>query len=217
MDMVAATEVYSDQFRVAIYTFGTSATNAGLSTIAPLTSNLSAAKTLASAIDLMTTPYQNYADDTDTDFNSILTGINSEITGVNNDGTSAAKPLKYVFFVSDGVDDHVGGTCSRPTTTGSDPQTGKQYVRCQQPLDISICTTMKNRGIKIAVLYTTYLPLPTNNWYNNWIAPFQSSIGTTMQSCASPGLYFEVSPSQGISDALNALFRKTVSQAHLIQ
>jgi hypothetical protein len=36
-----------------------------------------------------------------------------------------------------------------------------------------------------------------------------------MQACASPGLYFEVSPTQGISEALSALFQKAVSQARL--
>ena len=44
-------------------------------------------------------------------------------------------------------------------------------TRCQEPIDTSFCTTIKNRGIKVAVLYTTYLPLPTNCWYNEWIAP----------------------------------------------
>jgi hypothetical protein len=38
-----------------------------------------------------------------------------------------------------------------------------------------------------------------------------------MQSCASPGLYFEVSPTQGISDAMNALFQKAVTSARLIK
>jgi hypothetical protein len=38
-----------------------------------------------------------------------------------------------------------------------------------------------------------------------------------MQSCASPGLYFEVSPTQGISDAMNALFQKAIAEAHLTQ
>jgi hypothetical protein len=75
----------------------------------------------------------------------------------------------------------------------------------------------KNRGIKIAVLYTTYLPLPTNPWYNTWIAPFQSEIATKMQSCASPDLYFEVSPSQGVSDAMNALFKKALAEARITQ
>jgi hypothetical protein len=36
-----------------------------------------------------------------------------------------------------------------------------------------------------------------------------------MESCASPGLYFEVSPSEGISDAMNALFQKALAQARL--
>jgi hypothetical protein len=38
-----------------------------------------------------------------------------------------------------------------------------------------------------------------------------------MQSCASPDLYFEVSPTQGISDAMTALFKKAMGQARLTQ
>ena len=65
------------------------------------------------------------------------------------------------------------------------------------------------------MLYTTYLPLPTNGWYNTWIAPFADQIATNMQSCASPGLYFEVGPNQGISEAMTALFQKAVAMARL--
>jgi hypothetical protein len=65
------------------------------------------------------------------------------------------------------------------------------------------------------VLYTTYLPLPTNSWYNTWIAPFASSISQKMASCASPGLFFEVSPSQGVSDAMTALFRQSINSVRL--
>jgi hypothetical protein len=36
-----------------------------------------------------------------------------------------------------------------------------------------------------------------------------------MEACASPGLYFEVSPTQGISQAMNALFQKAVSDARI--
>ena len=36
-----------------------------------------------------------------------------------------------------------------------------------------------------------------------------------MESCASPGLYFEVSPTQGISEAMNALFQKAVADARI--
>jgi len=38
-----------------------------------------------------------------------------------------------------------------------------------------------------------------------------------MEACASPGLYFEVNPTQGIADAMNALFQKAVQQAHLVK
>ena len=133
------------------------------------------------------------------------------------DGATSSSPQKYLFFVSDGVADRINGSpgCSQPVTNGSDPQTGKSYVRCQEPLDVDFCDTIKKRGIKIAVLYTTYLPLPTNAWYMKWIAPFADQIGKNMQSCASSGLYFEVSPTQGISEAMNALFQKAVAQARL--
>ena len=216
MDTAKSTAVFSNQFRMAIYTFGASAKKSGLDTIQSLTSNLSTAKSAAAAIDLMTVPYQNYAADTATNFGDTLTDMDDAITKPGA-GTTAAAPQKYLFFVSDGVADRINGSpgCSRPVTNGSDPQTGKSYVRCQEPLDVSFCTKIKDRGIKIAVLYTTYLPLPTNAWYNTWIAPFASQIGPNMQSCASPGLYFEVSPTQGISEAMNALFQKAVAQARL--
>jgi hypothetical protein len=83
---------------------------------------------------------------------------------------------------------------------------------------------MKNRGVKIAVLYTTYLQLPTNPWYMTWIDPFNagpwgpspnSQIAQKMQACASPGFYFEVSPTQGISEAMNTLFAKAVMDARI--
>ena len=68
------------------------------------------------------------------------------------------------------------------------------------------------------MLYTTYLDLPTNAWYNSWIKPFNagpydpasvnSEIARKMEDCASPGFYFEVTPTQGISEAMNALFQQ---------
>jgi hypothetical protein len=36
-----------------------------------------------------------------------------------------------------------------------------------------------------------------------------------MKACASPGLFFEVTPTQGIGDAMNALFLQAVATARL--
>jgi hypothetical protein len=164
----------------------------------------------------MSIPYQNYASDTQTDFHDVFQDVDKEIPTAG-DGVTKANPQKVLFFVSDGVADRAVGSpdCSKTTTNGKDAQTGKKYVRCQEPLDVALCTDIKKRGVKIAVLYTTYLPLPTNGWYNTWIAPFASEIATNMEACASPGLYFEVSPTEGISDAMTALFQKAVQQARL--
>jgi hypothetical protein len=206
MDTATEVRLNPDQFRMAVHTFGSSCTDLKLTTITALTKDLAKAKTEASAIDLMTIPYQGYYKDQCTNFDKTLTDTNSAITkpGV---GDSASSPQKILFFVADGVADAYNPwSCSRPITSST---------RCQEPLDISYCETIKKRGIKIAVLYTTYLPLPTNSWYNTWIKPFSSDIGPNMKKCASDGLYFEVSPTQGIADAMIALFQKVVSQARL--
>lgn len=214
MDTASATAMVSNEFRMAIYTFGTSADSPGLTKIFPLSSNLSSAKSAASKIDLMTVQYQGYNNDQDTDFDGVLAGMNKEISAPG-DGVSPANPQKLLFLVSDGVSDaYYPSTCTKPTTSG----------RCQEPLTVADCTALKNRGIKIAVLYTTYLALPTNAWYMTWIDPFNpgpygpsvnSEIAKNMQACASPGYYFEVSPTDGISQAMNTLFQKAVQQARL--
>jgi Flp pilus assembly protein TadG len=214
MDTAAATQTYSSQFRMAIYDFGAAASTAGLRALFSLSSSLSSAKSAAGNIDLMTVKGQNDNNDQDTQFSKIMPAINTAISAPGA-GTSSA-PLKYLFFVSDGVaDEYNPGSCIKATTSSG---------RCQSPLNATLCTTIKNRGIKIAVLYTTYLALPTNAWYNSWIAPFNagpygpspnSQIAQNMQSCASPGLYFEVSPTQGISEAMNALFQKAVADARI--
>jgi Flp pilus assembly protein TadG len=207
------TATYTSQFRMAIYDFGASAQTAGLRTLFALSSNLDNAKTEAGKIDLMSVNGQNDNNDQDTPYTTALNALNAAIA---NPGTgTAAAPQKYVFFVSDGVaDEYNPAGCTKPTTNG----------RCQSPINPNLCKALTDRGIKVAVLYTTYLALPTNQWYNDWIKPFNtgpygpspnSQIATNMKTCASPGFYFEVSPTQGISEAMNALFEKAVADARI--
>ncbi|MGY8637765.1 pilus assembly protein [Bradyrhizobium sp. 14AA] len=218
MDTAGATQTYSNQFRMAIYDFGAASSSIGLRALFALSSSLSSAKTAAANIDLMGVYGNNdaYTKDMDSPFSSVFPALNNLISAPGA-GTSSA-PLKYVFFVSDGVADENNSGCLKPIkSVGS-------MSRCQSPIDTSLCDTLKNRKIKVAVLYTTYLQLPTNSWYMSWIDPFNqppfgpspnSEIAQKMQSCASPGLYFEVSPTQGISDAMNALFKKAVADARI--
>jgi Flp pilus assembly protein TadG len=188
------------QYQMAIYTF-----DYALNTIQTLTSSLSSAQSQATKIDVLTVYKNNWLtssnnnSDADTNFTNAMTNINTVMPAPGNgSNASGDTPQEVLFIVTDGVDDAM--------INGS---------RKQRLFDTNNCTTVKNRGIRIAVLYTTYYPLPTNSWYTTYISPFQSQIGPTLQSCASPGLFFEVSTGGDISVAMNALFQKAVSTAYL--
>ncbi|QQN64734.1 pilus assembly protein [Bradyrhizobium diazoefficiens] len=221
MDTAAKTETYSNQFRMAIYDFGASSKTIGLRALFSLSASLSSAKTAAASIDLMGVYGNNdaYTADKDTQFSKIFPAM-ANLIPASGSGTSSA-PLKYLFFVSDGVADESNAACSK---TMYNSRWGNISPRCQSPLDATLCDALKKNNVKIAVLYTTYLKLKDNQWYMDWIDPFNqppfgpspnSEIAQNMQKCASPGLYFEVSPTEGISDAMNALFKKAVADARI--
>jgi len=196
----------SQQYQVAIYTFN----NSGLNTIQLLTPNLANAQSAAANINVLEVYSNNYLtkannnNDTDTDFETAMSQINT-LMPLPGTGTPSSTPQEVLFIVSDGVDDEVSSSCSAQLDGN----------RCQQTFNTSWCTTVKNRGIQIAIIYTEYLPLPTNAWYNDWIAPFQSQIGPNMQSCASPGMFFTVTTNGDITAAMQTLFQQAVAAARL--
>src|SRR5208282_4985961 len=198
----------STQYQMAIYTFN----NSSLSTIQALTSNLANAQAAAANINVLEVYDNNWLtktnnnNDTDTDFETAMSAINGIMANPGL-GTPNSTPQEVLFIVSDGVDDEVASTCSQ-SLDGN---------RCQAPFNTAWCTTIKNRGIQIAVLYTDYLPLPTNSWYNDWIAPFQNQIEPNMASCASPGMFFSVTTDGDITAAMQTLFQQAVAAARLTQ
>jgi Flp pilus assembly protein TadG len=208
MSTAAATEgSNTSQYQMAIYTFA----NNGLNTIQALTSNLTAAQTAAGTINVLQVYKNNWLtssnnnSDMDTNFEIAM----AQISGIMPNpglGTPTSTPQEVLFIVSDGVDDEASTTCSQTLSGGN---------RCQQPFNTQWCTTVKNRGIQIAVLYTEYLPLPTNSWYTSWISPFQSQIGPNLQSCASTGMFFTVTTDGDITKAMQALFAQAISTARL--
>jgi Flp pilus assembly protein TadG len=194
------------QYQMAIYTFNAS----GLNTIQALTSNLATAQSAAANVNVLEVYDNNWLtktnnnSDTDTDFETAMSQVNTIMPSPGL-GTPSSTPREVLFIVSDGVDDEVSSSCSQ-SLDGN---------RCQQPFSTTWCTTVKNRGILIAVLYTDYLPLPTNSWYNDWIASFQSQISPNMESCASPGMFFSVTTDGDITAAMQTLFQQAVATARL--
>jgi Flp pilus assembly protein TadG len=234
----AATTAASNKatYQLAIYTFDTNANNSvgrsgsigctygtPINTIAALTSNMTTASNDAANITMLEV-YNNggylvYTNsqgqssagcndsDGDTDIDDSLTGINSIMpTPGNGTSTKGDSPQEVLFFVTDGVEDYINN--------------GSRVISV---LNTANCTAIKNRvsskglPIRIAVLYLNYLPLPSNAFYTANVEPFQPNIGSTLQSCASPGLYQEVTTDQDISTALATLFIDAVNTAHLTQ
>ncbi len=219
MTTAASTEASNNAtYKVAIYTFNdTTSPNIIFAPGRQPSSNLTSAQAAAANINVMEVYSNNYLtktnnnSDTDTDFENAMSYINGVMP---NPGTGAATstPQEVLFIVSDGVDDEVSSTCSQQL----------DGTRCQQPFNTAWCTTVKNRGILIAVLYTEYLPLPasgtgSNSWYNSYVAPYQSQIGPNLQNCASSGLFFSVTTDGDITAAMQALFQQAVTTARLTQ
>jgi len=211
-------------YQMAIYTFDVT-----LNTIAAMTSNLSTVSTDAANISLLEVYDNNNLtsstanNDTDTNWDNAMTKIN---TTMPNPGSGTATkgdtPQEVLFIVTDGVvDETVSSEPSISSSYGS-YEGGNRQQSTVNPLsssgnepDTDWCTTIKNRGIRIAVLYTEYLPLASGSWYLDYVAPIQANIGTQLQNCASPGLYYEVTTDGDISAALSDLFDLAVQSAYL--
>jgi Flp pilus assembly protein TadG len=232
MTMAANTQQLPNQYRMAIYTFGTWGSLSNPSDVAKQASNnyapnlvyptsgggcptpgtnLSTAGTQSAQIGLMTINHNNENSDRATNYDAMLPAINTCIAAPGN-GQSPSTPQKVLFLVTDGLADEVDpGNCA--AWPSGNLLSGSH--RCIEPINSTLCSDIKSRGIRIALLYTTYLLPNSDAWSNSNVVPLLPSIAPAMQACASPGLYFEVSPTQGISQAMNALFQKVVSTAHI--
>ena len=92
--------------------------------------------------------FNDIATNYDNAMNSINTAMPNPGNGSNVSGDT---PQEVLFFVTDGVEDEQnGGRLIQPINYG----TSHNY-----------CNDIKARGIRIAVLYTEYLPVPANSFY----------------------------------------------------
>jgi Flp pilus assembly protein TadG len=130
--------------------------------------------------------------------------------GTNQPGDT---PQEVLFIVTDGVEDELSGGNRLEQAIndlGNAPNGNSSGTNW--------CTTIKNRGIKIAILYTDYLAVPTNSWYVGHIQPIQSDIGPALQACASPGLFYDAGlDATNLGQDLAALFAAITKSGHLTQ
>jgi Flp pilus assembly protein TadG len=151
----------------------------------------------------------NCNNDEVSDFTSMLNSTNSTMPNPGT-GQTASSPQEVMFIVTDGMDD--------------ENLNGTRNDRELQASHIAQCQAIKNRGIKIAILYTQYLPAALQGyaWSLTNVAPYIPNVQPALVQCASTGydgtpLVYTVTTDQNIPTALQALFSLTVHSAHLVK
>jgi Flp pilus assembly protein TadG len=151
--------------------------------------------------------------DQETNLDGVMTSVNTlmPLPGLGTN-TAGDTPQEVLFIVTDGVADEQNTSCTG-TTSGSG--------RCYEPINTTLCTAIKARGIRIAVLYTTYLAVTNDSWYNSYVEPINvnpvsnSQIRDNLEACASTSLYAEAGVGDDLGTALTNLFNTVTNTAHL--
>jgi hypothetical protein len=203
----------ADSYRVAAYTFGAAALEDSyrIEKVLSATMDMVSASNTVRRVELQTTDHDHFHENALTSFDVALTEIGKQISGRGGEGTSSSEPYKVVYFVTDGVGDSMksGSVCGGSWF--------ENKGRCLEPIDIRYCTALKDRNIKIAILYTTYIPPEGDHiWETYMEKQFGTRIASSLKACASEDLFFEVGPDDDMEEAMAHLFVKTTdSYKHL--
>jgi Flp pilus assembly protein TadG len=193
-------------YRAALYSFDV---KNNFKTLSPLTSNLTTASTKAANATLLQVysnnmlTQNNSNSDQDTDFSDMFTNALAKMPTSPGNGTGQGTdtPQAMMFLITDGMRDE-----------------SYNNGRALGAIPTSYCDTIKNRGIRIAILYTEYLPAAmSDDWSKQNALPLLPNIEPALQRCASSGLYYKVTTDGDISAALASLFQKAVQTARLTQ
>ncbi|HXW39914.1 MAG TPA: TadE/TadG family type IV pilus assembly protein [Xanthobacteraceae bacterium] len=224
-------DAISNQFQVGLFPFiqnlCTSGANSSNSCSVGLTTSLTGSTITNFAADLanlLDTGTNSTLGSGGTHFENALSQMNSFITSVGS-GSGSSSPLPYVFIVTDGSQDYQtqwqgNWSAQNWSSTASVPyQNSATIMPPNSEQNTSYCTTMKNRGITVAVLYIPYTPIQdpstifdNEDGYANNNIP---NIPASLQSCASPNFFYTANTPTDIQNALVTMFEQAVSTAHI--
>lgn len=176
-----------DRYRLGLYTFSTAVAQA-----AALTSDLASVGTKAAAVG---PPLGNPDAGYQTNVTEAIRAMAAQYVTQAGDGSSAAAPRKFVFLLTDGIED-VGAA-------------GYPNGRRESALDPSACDALKAKGVGVVVLHTLFYN-PDGQFAE--ISAIQDSVTRALQACASsPSLYFPASDTAQINLAIKAMLNAAVA------
>ena len=199
-------------YKLQLYSFGYGAPTKLTATMTDVASLTTAS--VPNLAGLQTNYYQNNCptssvcnSDQSTEFATMFTSMNTAMPSPG-DGSTATTPQQVMFIVTDGMSD--------------ESLSGSRNNRELQASHLDQCDAIKARGIRIAILYTEYLPesLTGDSWSQTNVAPYLGNVEPALRQCASTGsdgsaLFYKVTTDQSITAALSELFALTVQSAHL--
>ncbi len=199
----AKDESYPMQYRMALYTAGRTAATAKLTQLRSMTYDLASVAKAATEVELMSLTEFGEAKHWLTDYDALLGSVKDDLI------TGKSDRKQIVILISDGMNDS-------QKSPGDCRKTILNDGTCWQPINKKYCDEIKETGAQIAIMYTTFLPINDDN-YRKYIAPWQPAIPAELTECASSGLFFEISFTAGVEEALNAMFTKIMAGTRLIQ
>jgi Flp pilus assembly protein TadG len=223
----------TNQFRVGLFPFiqnlcyasanNSSSCSVGLTTSLTGSTITNFAKQLATLLD---TGQNSTLGSGGTHFENALNTMNSNvIPNPVGTGTSSA-PQPFLFIITDGSQDYqtqwTGSWSSQNYhSTGAAPYANSATVLPPNSItSTDYCTTMKNRGVKIAILYIPYQTIqnPNSSFSNNEDGYANANIPNippALQTCASTNFFYTANTPTDIQNALIEMFQQAVSTAHV--
>ncbi len=183
-----------DLYRLGLYSF-----SKDVASVYPLSNDVAPAMSAASSIrPPLADPNRAY----ETNITQSITNMADRYVTQAGDGSAATRPKKFVFILTDGVEDIYAP--------------GRPSSRIETAVNPVACAALKDKGAVVAVLHTLYYN-PDGQF--NEINAIQANVTRALQSCASsPNLYFAVADQNELNAAIQAMLNVAIAiPARLVQ
>jgi Flp pilus assembly protein TadG len=157
--------------------------------------------TAAKGADTGIQPYGG-ANGGNSDFHDTMVSLSGTYLTASGDGTTASKPRKVLFIVTDGLVDYTDASGNR--TEGG--------------VSAADCALFKSKGYTVYVVYTPYYPVMNGYYYSNIKSLAEptatGTLASDLEACASDPVndYVSATDQTGLNNALQKFLKSALTQ-----